>query len=442
MSRQLHPTETPPLHRGAHLSFILAAAISMAGMWTYADRVMVFYQIRDAAAHGHPRGNLSDLYPRWLGARELLLHGRDPYSRDVTREIQAGYYGRPIDPSRPQDPKDEQGFAYPVYVAFLLRPLVHLPFPLAQRIFFCLLIVLTAASIWLWLRFLRISISLPAKMAILGLTFGSFAVMQGMKLQQMTLLVSGLISVSLTLLVAGFPKLAGVFLALATIKPQLIFLLVIWLALWAVSDLRRRFPFAVSFIVTMLILVAGSELLLPHWLPRFWHALAEYRRYTGSVSALDELMPWHIGRIFEVAAVLATAWLCWRNRQPAQDSLPFAATTCLVLAITIFIVPSYAPYNQVLLLPAFVLLAWDRRALMHSSAARRLLWMIVLALVVWPWISSTLLAAMSFFVPEHVVLSLWSAPGWTTLLIPIGVAALMLLYTHRMPPTAPERPPA
>ena len=60
--------------------------------------------------------DLSDLYPRWLGARELLLHHRDPYSPEVTREIQIGYYGRPLDPSRPQDPRDQQGFAYPAYV--------------------------------------------------------------------------------------------------------------------------------------------------------------------------------------------------------------------------------------------------------------------------------------------------------------------------------------
>lgn len=429
------------MRRSSQFVFIFAAAISAAGMWIYADRVMVLYQVRDAAAHDRPRGNLSDLYPRWVGARDLLLYGRDPYSPEVTREIQAGYYGRPIDPSRPGDPKDKQGFAYPVYVVFLLQPLVRLPFPLAQRIFYCLLIAFIAGSIWLWLRFLKISIPLPMQVAIFGFTFGSFAVMQGMKLQQMTLFVSGLIAASLTLLVAGFPRLAGVVLALATVKPQLIFLLVIWLAIWVVSDLRRRYPFAVSFIVTMLILVIASEVLLPHWLPRFWHALAEYRRYTGSVSALDELIPSHVGRIFEIAAVLATAWLCLRNRRPREDTQTFAVTTCLMLATTIFIVPSYAPYNQILLLPAFMLLLWERRSLLHSSVSG-LLWIVALVLVVWPWISSILLAIMSFFVPEHVLLLFWSAPGWTTLVVPIAVCALMLLYTHRMPAAAPERPPA
>jgi hypothetical protein len=96
-------------------------------MWFYFDRILVAHQVAEALAHDRPRGNLSDLYPRWLGARELLLHGRNPYAADVTQEIQRGYYGRALD-SRRNDPRDEQGFAYPVYVVFLLAPSVGLPF--------------------------------------------------------------------------------------------------------------------------------------------------------------------------------------------------------------------------------------------------------------------------------------------------------------------------
>src|ERR1700740_3372061 len=102
-------------------------------MWFYVDYILVPFQQAYAAAHDHPRGNLSDLYPRWLGARDLLLYGRDPYSADVTREIQVGYYGRALDPSRPGDPKDQQGFAYPAYVVFYLAPTVKLPFDLVRK---------------------------------------------------------------------------------------------------------------------------------------------------------------------------------------------------------------------------------------------------------------------------------------------------------------------
>src|SRR5439155_6512425 len=101
---------------------LLLTAIMAASVWVYVQRVLIPYQVADAAAHGRPRGVLSDLYPRWVGTRELLFHGKDPYSSEVTRQIQTGYYGRPLDPSRPDDPRDEQRFAYPVYVVFYLAP--------------------------------------------------------------------------------------------------------------------------------------------------------------------------------------------------------------------------------------------------------------------------------------------------------------------------------
>src|ERR1700686_1530177 len=112
--------------------FFIGAVLAGDSMWFSVDRILVPYQRADAAAHQRPRGNLSDLYPRWLGARELLLHHRDPYNDDVTRDIQAGYYGRPLDPPRGEDPKDRQGFAYPVYVVFLLAPTITLPFSAVQ----------------------------------------------------------------------------------------------------------------------------------------------------------------------------------------------------------------------------------------------------------------------------------------------------------------------
>src|SRR5271163_1956556 len=268
------------------LWLVLASALCAAGTWTYASRVLVPYQKSDAAAHERPRGNLSDLYPRWVGAKELLQHGRDPYSADVSREIQTGYYGRPIDPSRPNDPRDEQGFAYPVYVVFWLAPTIDLPFATVQKGFFWVLLIVTMASTLLWIRVLGWAAPAWVQISLLLLALGSLGVMQGLKLQQMSLLVSGLVALALALLVADHTVAAGILLAGASIKPQLVLLLLIWLAIWTLGDWRRRYRLAVSFLGTMALLIGASEWLLPHWIPRFWHALGEYRRYTGTVSII------------------------------------------------------------------------------------------------------------------------------------------------------------
>src|SRR5947207_7393492 len=90
---------------------LLASFTMLAGMHAYFRTVIIPAQEVHAATHDEPRGNLSDLYPRWLGTKEFLLQHRNPYSAEVTADIQRGYWGRTLDPNKPNDPKDEMRFA-------------------------------------------------------------------------------------------------------------------------------------------------------------------------------------------------------------------------------------------------------------------------------------------------------------------------------------------
>ncbi len=421
-------------------SWLPLAILCAVSMWIYASRVLIPYQISDAAAHGRPRGNLSDLYPRWLGARELLLHGRDPYSPEITREAQTGFFGRPLDPDRPGGRNYQQGFYYPVYVAFLIAPTIHLPFETVRKGFFWLLLGLTVVSIPLWLRVLRWSALLWVQASLVIFTIGSLPVMQGLKLQQMTLLAAALIAIALALLVADRPIAAGVVLALATIKPQLVWLLLFWLTIWTLADWRRRYRWAASFLFSMAILWAASEWYLPHWISRFWQAIREYRSYTGEMSVMDELMgaPW--SRALEVLALALMAGACWRNRRQAANSNTFAFTLSLVLAITVLIVPTYGPYNQVLLMPALLIMLKEGRTIWQGSVANRALSVFTAGLVAWPWIACTALAGLSLLLRPEAVERGWAIPFWTVLQIPMAVAALMLVHHYQRTFGAPSGP--
>src|ERR1041385_2762282 len=238
----------------------LGAVMALAaGMWLYVDRVLIEHQKAEAAASGAPRGNLSDLYPSWLASRELLLHHRDPYTLQITKEIQGGYYGRALDPSRKTDPTNQQAFAYPVYVSFLLAPTVKLPFSDVQNLFRWFLALITAISLLLWIKVVRLQTSRTTEFMILILTFGTFPVVQGIKLQQLSLFAAALVAVCVFSLVKDWQVLAGFFLALATIKPHLVVLLVLWLFLWTISHLAMRWKFAASFLVTMALLSGAAQ---------------------------------------------------------------------------------------------------------------------------------------------------------------------------------------
>jgi len=261
-------------------------------MWFYVQRVLIPYEKADAATHERPRGNLSDLYPRWLGARELLLHHRNPYSNDITGEIQKGYYGRVLDPARPNDPRDEQGFAYPLYVVLLLAPLIGFPFHAVHIFFYWLLAGLTAASVLLWLRVIQWRLPPLATAAAVIFALGSFPAVQGIKLQQLSLLVAALLAGSAACVASGFLFCGGVLLGLAMIKPQLAWPLVAWFAVWAVSDWRVRRKLVVGFGMVMVLLLGGAEIILPGWWRMFAGAVGKYHRYTQNQSVLDELVPW------------------------------------------------------------------------------------------------------------------------------------------------------
>ncbi|HMJ21047.1 MAG TPA: glycosyltransferase family 87 protein [Terriglobales bacterium] len=410
---------------------LLLALLFAGSMWFYVQEVLIPYQKADAAAHGRPRGNLSDLYPRWLGARELLLRHRDPYSQEVTREIQIGYYGRPLEPDRADDPKDQQGFAYPVYVVFLLAPTIGLPFPVVQAGSRWLLAILTMLSVPLWLRIVHWRYSATAFAILLALTLGSFPVVQGIKLQQLTLLVGGLLAGCCAALVAGHFAVAGFLLALATCKPQLALPMAAWLVLWSASHWRRRQGFGWSFGLTMAVLLAASQYILPGWLGRFQQAVSAYGQYTqGARSLLEVLTTPALGKVMAAATILGVAAAGWHFRRVVHDSAPFSLMLALVGSATVVIVPSFAPYNQILLLPAVFLIAtswkhlWSRNWLTRAACTAGAL------VVFWPWVASCGLLLASLVLPAESVQRAWSAPLRNSLLLPVVVLGLLILCSR------------
>lgn len=393
-------------------------------MLYYVERILVPYQVRDAQIQNRPRGNLSDLYPRWLGSRELLLRGRDPYSPEVTREIQDGFYGRPLDPSLPNDPPDEQRFAYPVYVALLLAPTVRLPFPVVQTAFLWLLVVLTAVSVFLWLGFLQWRPPSATALVFLILTLGSFAVVQGAKLQQLTLLVGFFLALSAALLARGQLFLSGVLAAITMIKPQLGLPLAGWFLLWSVCDWEKRRSWVMGFGSTMGALLAASQWLLPGWISRFMDGVAAYGNYAVGGGVLDLFLPPTVAKFVIALLVTIVAVLCWRSKNVSESSEEFQRLTALVLAVTVVVIPMIVPYNHVLLLPAVFVAVREWNSLRRDSRITGALSITTAVLVGWPWFAAALLTAVAMFVPAEQIQRAWTLPLFSPPLIPLSVAAL------------------
>jgi hypothetical protein len=319
-----------------------------------------------------------DFYSRWAGARALLLENRDPYSLEVTTEIQA-VIG--IDPSL----VGKGGFAYPLYTIYTFWPLIYLSYDWAQTIWMVTLMwVVIAATIGL----LKLTQWRPPLVELLGLLLGTllfYPVARSIIVGQFTLHVTLFVVLALWALRSGRDGWVGVCLAATLIKPQMVILIVPWIALWAIG--QRRWRVIVGLVVGGAILLLTSLVLFPRWPISF---LEDVQRYSGvaggrnPLRVLKELI-WPAGpdailyglAAIPVCAMLGAWWQAWRSN---DDSFFQATFWTIVVSQLIFF--QTGTTNQVLLLiPLFI---WIREA--RERWGLGLVWIGATGLLIALWI--------------------------------------------------------
>lgn len=304
----------------------------------------------------YPSASGDDLYPRWYGTY-VLLRGGNPYSHAVTAESQRHNYGHVLSAYEIQGHRDQERFAYPLYVAFLLAPLTAVDFAVARHLVWLCLAGVTFLSIFVWAGAMhwrppKVIVALLATVVVF-----SPICRRGLNLTQLAMLVAFILACSAWCAINGYFFSAGALLALATIKPQMALLPILWFLLWAVADWRERARLLAGFVFVFGILMALSLAILPSWPWEFLHGIAEYSGYTGAPSALDAMLGKRLSPFFTWPLLGLLAVTLWRCRRAAATSMTFALVLALSLAATAWLMPAmFDPFNQVLMLPAFCLL--------------------------------------------------------------------------------------
>lgn len=308
----------------------------------------------------------ADMVVVWKGA-QAAFRGQDPYAHSTMREIQRIFYGREL---TPKDTWNRIGFAYPMYTIVLFAPIALLPWQIVRLGFLILLPIITAASVILWVRVVDLRPSRRNLALIVVLSLCSWPAVWAFDLIQPTLVVGALAAAGCYLVRRGSMAMAGLVFALATIKPQLIALLVLWLLLWTV--LQGTWRFLVSFCLTLASLLALATLLLPTWVHGWRAAMAEYAVYRHLQLETQQLFGHWIGLI--LAALIATVGLTvlWQQRRCAPGSREFGAMCAFSLALTVGLQPTERAmvYNQVLLFPACFLIIGVQQDAYYARLAR------------------------------------------------------------------------
>jgi len=335
------------------LTWLLLGIAASAISWTYMHQVLLPWEHYFNVERGKVKSQMGDLYPRWVGTRELLLHGKNPYSAEVSHEIQTGFYGHPIEQSydKPQSEiVDEQRFAYPVYAVFLLAPTIYVDFQSVQAWAPWVLGACVVSGLLLWLAVLRWRQPWGIVVALVLIVLGSPQIAQGLRLRQLGLFAAFLLALAAWCVTRNRLGAAGLVLSLATIKPQMVALSVAWFLLWSLGDWRKRWTLAGGFVVGLAGLAGAGDLLVAGWVRYFLEGLEAYRRYFPSTSPLRLILGNWIGGFVSIVAVLVLFGYAWNRRRVTAESTDFVQVLSLFFVASLLVLPLLTPYNQLLLL--------------------------------------------------------------------------------------------
>jgi hypothetical protein len=100
-----------------------------------------------------------------------------------------------------------------------------------------------------------------------------------------------------------------------------------------------------------------------------------------------------------------------------------------VLALTVVIVPMFAPYNQVLLATAILAGLRKKSEGEPILPAIRLARAVGGALLVWPWIATMGLSLAYIWLTPELRQRVWPMPFYSNFMVPVFVFGLALLDT-------------
>jgi hypothetical protein len=332
-------------------------------------------------SENNPGGN--DFLVHYIGTRSLIFDHLSPYSDEVALRIQMAAYGHPA-----QGVEHELRVAYPLYSIFLFAPFSLIGnYVIARAVWMTVLELALIAMTFLTLDLLDWKPTIWVQAAILLFSMIWYHAVRGLINGNAVILVALMLTAVFSFIKRGRDELAGFILAITTIKPHLVVLIILFITVWSIY--HKRWGLLKWLLISMAGLIGLGLILIPDWIyQNLWEVL-KYPAYNPAgtlAAALAEWFPafgpqfkWSIAVIGGLVLVVES----WRARK--GDFSHFLWTGFLVLAISQWIGIQTDPGNFILLFPALMLVLsilnkrWQKQGKIVSSAY-------LAFLLIMPWI--------------------------------------------------------
>ncbi len=307
----------------------------------------------------NPGGN--DFLVHWVGTRALFVDGLSPYSDTAAERIQTLAYGRPAEPG-----EHELRVAYPLYSVLVFLPYaLFSDYEIARALWMTTLEAALVGLAFVSLRLVRWKMSLWLLPIFLIFSILWYHSVRPIINGNAVILVALLIAGAFVALRAGRDELAGVLLAISTIKPHLVVLPIIFVLVWTLSS--RRWRTLGWMLISLVLMSAGAALLVPDWPLQNLREIMAYSSYNppGTPGAVFETWLPATGRQmgWALSVFLGLILLAEWARVRGKDFRWFLWTGSLTLVISQWIGIQTDPGNFILLyLPLVLVFAlWVER---------------------------------------------------------------------------------
>ena len=325
----------------------------------------------------------------YVGTRSFLLEGLSPYSDEVAIRIQTAAYRHPE-----LVEEHELRVAYPLYSIFLF-----LPFSLIKDYIFARAVWMTALELALIIMtFVSMNLAdwkipLWQQGVILLFSLTWYHAIRGVVNGNAVILIALLLAVIFLLVRDSKDRVAGFLLAITTIKPQLVVLLIPFVIIWSLY--QKRWTLLKWFFGTLSACILVGVILIPDWiLQNIWEILKHpANNPVGTLAAalaewspgLESPLKW--GIFFVLGSLLIYEW--WTGRK--GNFKRFLWVALLTITISQWIGIQTDPGNFIILFPAIILILstmekrWKARgALIVSSSLAMLffgLWVLFITTI-------------------------------------------------------------
>ena len=312
---------------------------------------------------------------QWLASRSFAKENLSPYSSGIQSRTEEFFYG-----AQATSNQEKLKFSSPLYSVLILLPFALVgKFEVAQFAWMLILGILLAVNLGISLNLTDWKPSHWVLLLLLAFSFFGYYNFQALASGSLVLLSALFIFLALLSIRYGKYEIGGLCLALATIQPRAVLLVILFILFWSLS--KRLWTVAFWFLAGVTILIILGLFFIPDWPIQYFRTIFNYKDYfpintpvtifSASLPGMGRQLGWGLSLLMII--VLIIEWLAARKK----DFTWFLWTVSLTIVAGQWVgIPAKLIDLVLLILPMVLILATlDRRFLKYGK------WMAVISLV-------------------------------------------------------------